>query len=318
MNKNWPHTNAVDPAIYATRNDWPKISIVTPSYNQGHFIEETILSILNQNYPNLEYIIIDGGSDDDTLEVIKKYADRISYWVSEKDHGQSHAIKKGLARCTGGIFNWINSDDFLTRKALLRVAEHATTAPSLLCGNVESFSKSETFNIKNRNICLKNFLTNRDFSYHQPGIWFCHLSFPVLIDSIDESLNYSFDHDMMVNILKQNVEIVYLNYQLMNFRLHDDSKTVSSNSAFHKEFYLLFERYLNDPDFATYNIDIKNSINYFKEEWDWKDNISTIISASGKNNYSKAASLLSLIISQPKVYLNRTTLGAVKQLWTKN
>ncbi|WP_461485736.1 glycosyltransferase family 2 protein, partial [Pedobacter sp.] len=109
--KNWPYSNPVDPEIYKGRTDWPKISIVTPSYNQGQYIEETILSILNQNYPNLEYIIIDGGSTDHTVEIIKKYEDRITYWVSEKDNGQSHAINKGFEKATGEIFAYLNSDD---------------------------------------------------------------------------------------------------------------------------------------------------------------------------------------------------------------
>ena len=91
--------------------NYPKISIVTPSYNQGIFLEKTILSILNQNYPNLEYIIIDGGSTDGSVEIIKKYGKYLAYWVSEKDKGQSNAINKGLKICTGDIISWQNSDD---------------------------------------------------------------------------------------------------------------------------------------------------------------------------------------------------------------
>src|SRR5687768_13083798 len=101
----------------------PKISIITPSYNQGRFIEETILSVINQNYPNLEYIIIDGGSTDNTVEIIRKYEQHLAYWVSEKDGGQSEAINKGFKKATGDIVCWINSDDFFMPGALSKVAD---------------------------------------------------------------------------------------------------------------------------------------------------------------------------------------------------
>lgn len=100
----------------------PRISIVTPSYNQARYLPETIESILNQGYPNLEYIIIDGGSTDGSVEVIKRYERHLAYWVSEKDSGQSEAINKGFAKCTGELFNWINSDDVLFPGALANVA----------------------------------------------------------------------------------------------------------------------------------------------------------------------------------------------------
>jgi glycosyltransferase involved in cell wall biosynthesis len=105
---------------------WPRISVITPSYNQGEFIEETIRSILNQNYPNLEYLVVDGGSTDNTIDILRKYEDKIDWWVSEPDRGQSHAINKGLARATGEIINWINSDDLLFPGALTSIAEAYT------------------------------------------------------------------------------------------------------------------------------------------------------------------------------------------------
>lgn len=91
--------------------DYPKISIVTPSFNQAEFLEQTIRSVLDQNYPNLEYVVIDGGSTDGSVDIIKKYADRLTYWVSEKDKGQYDAINKGFSHTTGGIMGWINSSD---------------------------------------------------------------------------------------------------------------------------------------------------------------------------------------------------------------
>lgn len=102
---------------------WPKISIITPSYNQGQFLEATICSVLAQNYPNLEYIVIDGGSTDNSVEIIKKYEEYLTYWVSEKDAGQYDAINKGFARCSGEIMAWLNSDDMYCPWAFRTVGE---------------------------------------------------------------------------------------------------------------------------------------------------------------------------------------------------
>jgi len=101
----WPWTEATPPAgeTLPDGRPWPKISIVTPSYNQGQFIEETIRSVLLQGYPNLEYLIIDGGSTDGSVEIIRKYEPWLAYWVSERDGGQSEAINKGFRRATGEI-----------------------------------------------------------------------------------------------------------------------------------------------------------------------------------------------------------------------
>src|SRR5437899_12310613 len=92
-------------------NSYPKISIVTPSYNQAEYLEETILSVLNQEYPNIEYIVIDGGSSDGSVEIIRKYEKHLFYWITESDRGQSDALVKGFNRATGEIFSWLCSDD---------------------------------------------------------------------------------------------------------------------------------------------------------------------------------------------------------------
>ncbi len=102
---------------------YPKITIVTPSFNQGKYLEDTLLSVINQKYPNLEYIVIDGGSTDNSIEIIKKYEPQLTYWISETDKGLYDAIQKGFERSTGDIMAWINSDDMYHQKSLLTVAE---------------------------------------------------------------------------------------------------------------------------------------------------------------------------------------------------
>jgi len=120
----WPWTEESPKIPSGTLNDnlWPRIGIITPSYNQVNFVEQTIRSVLLQGYPNLEYMIIDGNSTDGSQEVIRKYEEWLDYWVSEPDRGHAHALNKGAARTSGEIFGWLNSDDFFMPGALQCVA----------------------------------------------------------------------------------------------------------------------------------------------------------------------------------------------------
>ncbi len=113
----------------STTEKYPGISIITPSFNQGRFLEEIILSVLEQGYPNLEFMIIDGGSTDQSVEIIKKYEPYLSFWVSEEDQGQTHAINKGFKRASGELINWLNSDDMLVEGALEKLALAALKKP---------------------------------------------------------------------------------------------------------------------------------------------------------------------------------------------
>lgn len=129
----WPWT-VPETDLPARRTDlrsWPKISIITPSFNQGRYLEETIRSVLLQGYPNLEFFIIDGGSTDESVAIIRKYERWLTGWISERDRGQCDAINKGYALCTGDLFNWICSDDLLAPGALTRVAEAFLDDPTL-------------------------------------------------------------------------------------------------------------------------------------------------------------------------------------------
>ena len=137
--KGWPWLEESPklPEVMPDGRPWPRVSIVTPSYNQAHFVEETIRSVLLQGYPELEYFVIDGGSTDGAVEVIRRYEKWFGYWVSEPDRGQSHAINKGFERATGELFAWINSDDYYLPGALATVGGGYSAAPrpSVLIGS---------------------------------------------------------------------------------------------------------------------------------------------------------------------------------------
>ncbi len=128
----WPWTTQGPPLpqTMADGSPWPRISLVTPSYNQGRFLEKTIRSVLLQKYPNLEYIVMDGGSTDHSVNILRTYSPWLTHWVSQPDHGQSHAINQGFAVASGQIFGWLNSDDFLLPRALERVAMAYRQNPS--------------------------------------------------------------------------------------------------------------------------------------------------------------------------------------------
>jgi glycosyltransferase involved in cell wall biosynthesis len=226
-------------------NRLPKITIITPSYNQGAFIEETILSVINQDYSNLEYIIIDGGSTDNTVDIIKKYSDRMSYWVSEKDNGQSHAINKGLRKATGEIVNWINSDDQLMPGALLTIARCFIDNPTAIMvhGRIEYFG--ETTNYYSVNMPEKDIEIR--YAAHicmpQPACFFRRK----LIEQqgyLDESLHFSMDTDLFLRA-GLHYAIVQIEDVISRFRLHGTSKSVSSfNRLFLSDNQKIFSRVL--------------------------------------------------------------------------
>lgn len=210
---------------------YPKISVVTPSYNQGKFLEETILSVLNQNYPNLEYIIMDGGSTDNSIKIIKKYQDRIDYWVSEKDRGQSHAVNKGFEQATGDIIGWLNSDDTYLPQCFEYVAKAFSKNP-----DVDSVYGNFIYTNESGDYLWKRYVPKR-FPYEmllfytlgQPAVFFRRK----ILDGIgylDENLIYTMDHDFFLR-MKRQCKMIHINRFLATCRLQKAMKTFDEKSS---------------------------------------------------------------------------------------
>lgn len=211
----------------------PKISIVTPSYNQGQFLEKTILSVLEQGYPNLEYIIIDGGSSDESVEIIKKYADRLTYWVSEPDRGQSHAINKGFERATGEILGWLNSDDWYHPGALKAVAEAFAANPEagavVGAGEMYYQESGKSLLIDSFEVTLESLYRFVDRYFCQPSCFFTDSAWNQC-GPLDESLHLAMDLDLWLRFSKEFC-FASIPDNLSVSLVHADAKTNSQAPA---------------------------------------------------------------------------------------
>ncbi|MCE2772091.1 MAG: glycosyltransferase [Bacteroidetes bacterium] len=226
----------------------PKISIVVPSFNQGQFIGETLESLITQQYPNLELIIIDGGSTDNTVAVIEHYAPYITYWVSEKDNGQTHAINKGLAHVTGDIFNWLNSDDVLEPGSLHHLAQLYNQYPTknLFIGKTRFFDLNGTMR-NSTPIVYKSTATTLGYGQvNQPAMFYKTTALTKLLP-LDDNLHMCMDLDLWTRYLLNFGQdaICQSECVLAGFRFHGDSKTMSAANPFRKERDVLYEKLMS-------------------------------------------------------------------------
>ncbi len=241
----WPWTEESRqlPDIVTGEIPWPKVSIVTPSYNQGRFLEEAIRSVLLQGYPDLELIIIDGGSTDESIEVLKKYERWLAYWVSEHDRGQSHAINKGLERSTGELFNWQNADDVLTPNSLATMAEVMVQYPEVSYAHgyrivVDADSKVlyDTKHVLGGKIAFVPELTS-SISNLKGGVQLGCLmrrNLVVAVGGIDENLHYLMDRDVTLRLALRQPPI-YVPLPVIFWRAHPEAKTLTWNATRAKE-----------------------------------------------------------------------------------
>lgn len=239
--RGWPWTEAspVLPPCMPDGRSWPRVSIVTPSFNQGAFLEQTLRSVLLQGYPSLEYFVIDGGSSDDSLRILERYGHFLSGWVSEPDRGQSHAINKGFHRAQGEVLGWVNSDDFLLPAALGHVAERVRAEPDAAawvgrCRRVDGVSGRLIDTVVPRGLERDSIVDwgGRGFFY-QPSCFFSarawHEAGP-----LDEELQLAMDLDLWIRLAKVG-PFVSTDQALSVATRHDAMKTQADRTRMHAE-----------------------------------------------------------------------------------
>ncbi|MDB2636867.1 glycosyltransferase [Alphaproteobacteria bacterium] len=226
---------------------YPKISIVMPSFNQAKFIEKSILSVLNQDYPNYQLIIIDGGSTDQTIDIIKKYNDKIFYWISEEDNGQSDALNKGFDRCNGDIYGWLNSDDIYLPNAFYNAANALGMNPQkkIVFGDWVSLDKEDNvfdlnhaFNFNLNHFKYEGFHLNAQSMFWDKEV---HNRF----SGFDINLYNTMDYQMILEfgINESENSFMRIPFALGGFRRYEGQKTAGMDSNVIKEHKLISEKY---------------------------------------------------------------------------
>lgn len=229
----------------------PKISIITPSYQQADYLEQTIVSVLEQGYPSLEYIVIDGGSTDGSVDIIKKYEAHLTYWVSEPDKGQTDAINKGLKKATGDVVAWINSDDIYCDGALHAIGKaFADSDADLIYGDVENFFPDGRTEVSVNNFEVLDFLSR--VSIHQPGV-FWKRSLHQQHGYLDESFYYLMDYDLWARLFF-NCKHQHINKVITRFRVHDAAKTGNNPPGLYMDHRRVLSRFFNSLDNKVYKL----------------------------------------------------------------
>jgi glycosyltransferase involved in cell wall biosynthesis len=208
----------------------PLVTVVTPSFNQAGYLEETIQSVLHQTYPNIEYIIMDGGSTDKSQEIIKKYASKLAYWVSEKDRGQTDAINKGFAMAKGEVIAWLNSDDTLLPNAVEEAVAFLKENPDIGLVYGDTNYIDENSQVIGRFPAAQTDLAKlrRGYVHIPQQASFFRKSLWDQVGPLDPEFFFAMDYDLWVRLAGKS-EVAYVKRYWANFRLHSDAKTITAD-----------------------------------------------------------------------------------------
>lgn len=307
----WPWTEAIEqlPRLMPSGECWPRISIVTPSYNQGKFLEGTIRSVLLQGYPNLEYIIMDGGSTDGSVEIIKKYEPWLTYWVSERDRGQSHAINQGFAHSKGEILAWLNSDDYYTPEAFRTFANTVVAYPEVMwfageCGFLKNGEIKQGWGLNDTGIEQWYLANNvmQPSTFWRRDIW-------EQFGPLDEDLFYTMDYDLWLKFAQVQDFPLWVEKRLAVYRQHDERKSSNRDRVYLQELERIRKRHKGlwaGKDVIT---KYKKILNQRK--------ISYLLDLAKKKTtlFEKLGLIITAILINPKILVKRKTYYSIKQIF---
>jgi len=226
------------------------VSIVTPSFNQAAYLEQTLLSVLEQDYADIEYLVIDGGSTDGSPDIIKRYASRLAYWISEKDSGQADAINKGMARAKGEIVAWLNSDDTYlpgTVTAAVKAFDENPDVAMVYADMLAVDERGQTFNtLRYRQLTLEDLLSFQIIG--QPAVFMRRSAFEKA-GGLDPSFHFLLDHHLWIRIAAQG-RILHIPQTWAAARYHAKAKNRAQAAAFGKEAFRILDWAKTDPDLA--------------------------------------------------------------------
>lgn len=294
------------------KQDLPTITVITPNYNYGEYLEATIDSVLSQGYPNLRYVVIDGGSTDRSVEIIKRYESHIYYWHSRPDMGQAHAINQGLKHGEGAIVNWINSDDQLAKESLWHVADCSQKSPSALIATSvlnRHVDWKATDQIIHQNNLSVQAIVEGHAAFHQPGSWWNTKRLKEL-GGVDARFNFCFDYLLLLRYLSRWPEVTYSSQITACFNIHPSSKTSTSQHSFEQERQDSLRLLLHDPEMNHYHRVISARLRSHA----WHHYLFDLNLQKESSRSRKIVSILLQSLKDPQIRVSRLTAGAIRRL----